>query len=268
MLEKVTSEKLCRSCDPSELSFKTTEDIPSLEETIGQERALRSLDFGVEIDDIGFNIYILGESGTGKMTTIKNMLEKKSKDRPVPNDWCYVYNFDNPDEPSALSLPPGMGLTLQKDMDEFVKALKQELPRIFESKEYEKQRTGILEDFQKKQKNIFLEIEKEAKEKDFSLRKAVSGLALVPVKKSGEALSEEEYENLDPKVRKKIEEIGKTLQEKLDDTVRTVREKEKKIKEKLIQLERQAALSAVDHWIDELKNKQTSGRTDTISPFS
>jgi hypothetical protein len=124
MLEKVTSEKLCRSCDPSELSFKTTEDIPSLEETIGQERALRSLDFGVEIDDIGFNIYILGESGTGKMTTIKNMLEKKSKDRPVPNDWCYVYNFDNPDEPSALSLPPGMGLTLQKDMDELVKALK------------------------------------------------------------------------------------------------------------------------------------------------
>ncbi|MCK5511466.1 MAG: AAA family ATPase [Thermodesulfovibrionia bacterium] len=255
MLTKVTSEKLYRSCDPSELSFKTTEDIPPLEETIGQERALRSLDFGVGIDDIGFNIYILGESGTGKMTTIKNILEKKSKDRPVPNDWCYVYNFDNPDEPGALSLPPGMGLSLQKDMDELVKALQQELPTIFESKEYEKQRTAILEDFQKQQKDIFLDIEKEAKEKDFSLRKAVSGLALVPVKKSGETLSEEEYEGLDSKVRKKIEEIGKILQEKLDDTVRTVREKEKKIKEKLKQLERQAALSAVGHWIDELKNK-------------
>jgi lon-related putative ATP-dependent protease len=140
-------------------------------------------------------------------------------------------------------------------MEELVKSLKQEIPKIFESKEYEKQRTKILEDFQKEQKNTFIEIEKEAKEKDFSIRKAVSGLALVPVKKSGEALSEEEYESLDPKVRKKIEEIGKSLQEKLDDTVRLVREKEKKIKERLIDLERQAALSAVGHLIDEIKNE-------------
>jgi lon-related putative ATP-dependent protease len=255
MLKKVSSKELYRSCDPSEFSFKTTDDLPLLKETIGQERALRSLDFGLGIQDDGFNIYILGESGTGKMTTIKNILKEKAKDEPVPDDWCYVYNFKNPDEPRALRLPPGMGVKFQKDMDELVKSLRHEIPKIFESKEYERQRSKILEDFQKEQKDIFMEIEKEAKEKDFSLRKGVSGLVLVPVKKSGEALSEEEYESLDPKVRKKIEEIGKNLQEKLDDTVRLVREKEKGIKEKLIQLEREAALSSVGHLIDELKQK-------------
>ena len=132
--------------------------------------------------------------------------------------------------PRAISLPPGTGLTLQKDMDELITVLKQEIPKIFESKEYEKQRVKILEDFQQKQKRHFTSLEKEAKEKDFTLRKTVSGLVLVPVKKTGETLSEEEYENLEPVVKKKVETIGKGLQEKLDDAIRIVREEEKRSK--------------------------------------
>ncbi len=255
MLRKVVKEELYKCCEPSELPFKTTDEVSPLKETIGQKRALSALKFGLGIDSHGFNIYILGESGTGKMTTIKTILEEKAKNEPVPNDWCYVYNFNNPDVPRALSLPPGTGLAYQKDMNELITILRQEIPKIFESKEYEKQRTKILEEFQKKQKEFFLDIEKEAKEKDFSLRKTVGGLALVPVKKNGEALSEEEYESLEPKVRKKVEEIGKNLQEKLDDTVRLVREEEKKIKDKLIQLEQEAVLSSVGLLIDELKHK-------------
>ncbi|MBI4698114.1 MAG: AAA family ATPase [Nitrospirae bacterium] len=255
MLKKLSKDDLYRCCNPDELSFKTIEDVPLLTETIGQERALSALDFGLGIEDHGFNIYILGESGTGKMTTIKTILSEKAKDEPVPDDWCYVYNFKNTDEPNAVSLPPGTGLIFQKDMEELIKALRQEIPKIFESKEYEKQRTKIFEEFQKTQKEIFADIDKKAKEKDFSLRKTVSGLVLVPVKKTGEALGEEEYESLEPKVRKKIEEIGKGLQEKLDDTIRIVREEEKTVKEKITGLERQAALSSVGHRIDELRSK-------------
>jgi lon-related putative ATP-dependent protease len=255
MLRKVLIDELCYRCDPSELSFNTTDEIQPLKETIGQERALRALDFGLGMDSHGFNIYILGESGTGKMTTIKAILEEKAKDETVPDDWCYVYNFKNPDVPNALSLPSGIGAAFHKDMDELINALRQEIPKVFESKEYEKQRTKILEEFQKKQKEIFSEIEREAKEKDFSLRKTVSGLALVPVKKTGEALSEEEYESLEPKVRKKIEEMGRSLQEKLDDTLRIVRGEEKKVKEKITQLEQQATLSSIGHRIEELKHR-------------
>lgn len=254
MLKKINTDELYHCCDPSEFSFNTTDEIPALTETIGQARALRALDFGLGINSHGFNIYILGESGTGKMTTIKAILEEKAKTEPVPDDWCYVYNFKDPDVPNAMSLPPGMGLAFQKDMEETINILKQEIPKIFESKEYEKQRTAIFEEFQRDQKALFSKIEKDAKEKDFSMKKTVSGLALVPVKKTGESLSEEEYENLEPKVRKKIEEIGRQLQEKLDDAVRIVREDEK-LKDKLIQLERQAALSSIGHRIDELKQK-------------
>jgi Cdc6-like AAA superfamily ATPase len=118
MLKKVSIEELYRCCEPSELPFKTTDEISPLTETIGQERALRSLDFGLGIVDDGFNIYILGESGTGKMTTIKNILQERAQSEPVPDDWCYVYNFKNPDEPTVMNLPPGMGLKFHKDMDD------------------------------------------------------------------------------------------------------------------------------------------------------
>jgi lon-related putative ATP-dependent protease len=264
MLKKVTKKEMYNCCRHSDLPFKSTNDIEPLLETIGQKRALSALDFGLGIDSHGFNIYILGESGTGKLTTIKKILEEKSKTEPVPNDWCYVFNFKNADVPRALSLPPGTGLTFQKEMDEFITALRQEIPKVFESKEYEKQRTKILEDFQQKQKQYFTDLEKSAKEKDFTLRKTVSGLILVPVKKTGETLSEEEYDNLEPDVKQKIESIGKELQERLDDVIRKVREEEKKIKDMMMQLERQATLSSVDHGIDEIKNK-FQGNPDVLS---
>ena len=255
MLRKASKEDLCFCCETDELPFETTDEITPLTETIGQKRALSALKFGLDIDSHGFNIYILGESGTGKLTTIKTILEEKSKKETVPNDWCYVYNFNNTDIPRALSLPPGRGASFQKDMDELITALREDIPKIFESKEYEKQRTKKLEDFQRKQKKHFADLEKEAKKKNFTLRKTVSGLILVPVKTTGETLSEEEYENLEPGVKKKIEAIGKELQEKLDDVIRIVREEEKKIKDIMKDLERQATLSSVGHRIDELKNK-------------
>lgn len=255
MLRKVENEEMYYCCKPDELPFTTTDDISSLTETIGQTRALKALDFGLGINSHGFNIYILGESGTGKMTTIKKILDDKSRNEPVPDDWCYVYNFKNPDAPHAMSLPAGTGLSFQKDLNEMITILRQEIPRIFESKEYEKQRAKILEDFQQKQKQFFADIEQEAKSRDFMLRKTVSGLILVPVKKTGETLTEEEFENLEPDVKKKIETIGRGLQEKLDDVIRKVRAEEKSIKDLMGQLERQATLSSIGHRIDEMKNK-------------
>ncbi len=261
MLKKVAKKELYHCCEPSEFSFKTTDEIEPLKETIGQKRALSALDFGLGIDSHGFNIYILGESGTGKMTTIKAILNEKAKDEPTPNDWCYVYNFNDPDEPKALSLPPGTGAGFQKDMNEMIGILRKEITKIFESKEYEKQRAKIFEEFQQKQKDFFAELERETKEKDFALKKTATGLTLGPVKRTGEPLSEEEYEKLDAHAKKKIEKIGKELQEKLDDAIRHVREEEKDVKNRLSELEREVALSSVGHRIDELKNKYKDSAT-------
>ncbi len=255
MTNTLSHDELFRCCDERLFTFETTEELPTLEGTIGQERALSAIDFGLNLDSSGFNIFLLGENGTGRMSTIKTVLEKQSLKMPVPSDWCYVYNFKDPDTPLAISLQAGMAAVFQKDMDELIKTLRVEIPKVFESKEYEKQRSRLIEEFQKKQRDLFSSLEDEAQSKGFSIRKTVSGLLIVPVKKTGEPLTEEEFESLDLNTRKKIEEIGKALQEKLDDVARAVREGEKLLKELLSRLEREAALSAVGHLIEDLKKK-------------
>ena len=255
MPEKLSFDKLYRFCDPAIFTFGTTNDLPDRRETIGQERALHALDFGLGLCSTGFNIFILGEHGTGKLTTVKSFLSQKAVGEPVPQDWCYVYNFRDPDVPLAISLDPGKASVFQKGMDEIIKILRVEIPKVFESKEYEKRKNELIEGAQKKQREIFSGLDQEAQEKGFSVRKTITGLIIVPVKKTGEPLTEEEYEALDEKTRKKIEEIGKTLQERLNDVVRVGRESEKMVKEALGKLEKEAALSAVGHLIDELKHK-------------
>lgn len=255
MVKTLNAEDLYKCCDESLLPFETTSELTPLEGTIGQERALKAIDFGLNLDSSGFNIFLLGEKGTGRMSTIKAALEKQSLTKPVPSDWCYVYNFKDPDTPMAISLKAGMSSVFQKDMDELIKTLRVEIPKVFESKEYEKQRNKLIEEFQKKQRDLFSRLEDEAQSKGFSIRKTVSGLLIAPVKKTGEPLTEEEFESLDVNLRKKIEEIGKALQERLDDVARAVREGEKLLKELLSRLEREAALSAVGHLIEDLKKK-------------
>ncbi|MDP2168752.1 MAG: AAA family ATPase [Thermodesulfovibrionales bacterium] len=255
MPKTLNVDELYKCCDLKIFDFNTTDELRDLDGTIGQERALSALDFGLNLESTGFNIFILGERGTGKMTTIKSFLKKKAETEPVPPDWCYVYNFKDSDVPEAIPLEPGNAVMFQRDMEELIKILKVEIPKVFESKEYERQRSRLMEDFQKKQKELLGALEEEAKSKGFSIRKTVSGLLIVPVKKTGEALSEEEFDALDDKSKKKIEELGKTLQEKLDDDVRTIRESEKLVKELVSKLEREAALSAVGHLMDELKSK-------------
>lgn len=255
MHNSLNFQELYSTCDPDIFSFVTTDDLPDDKKTIGQERALHALDFGLSLESTGFNIFVLGAYGTGKLTTIKSFLSRKAKKEPVPADWCYVYNFRDADAPVAISLKPGEAVVFQKNMEELIKILKTEIPKVFESKEYEKQRHKIIEEYQKKQKETFTSLEHEAQEKGFSLRKTVSGLIITPVSKTGVPLTEDEYEALDEKTKAKIDEIGKSLQEKLNDVVRLVRESDKMVKEALKKLEKEAALSAVGHLIDELRNK-------------
>ena len=143
------------------------------------------------------------------MTTIRSRLSKQAINEPVPSDWCYVYNFKDADAPIAVPLEPGKAVIFQKDMDELINVLRVEIPKVFESKEYEKQKNLILEEFQKKQKDLFSRLEDEAQAKGFSIRKTVSGLLIVPVKKTGEPLKEDEFEALDEKTRKKQKSLAK-----------------------------------------------------------
>ena len=110
MPNELPPEKLRKEIDPKIMRCKTTDEIPPLEGIIGQERAVRALRFGLDIKERGFNIYVAGYPGTGRMTAVRDFLEEIAKSKPVPNDWCYVNNFSNPYEPKAIKLPPRKGM--------------------------------------------------------------------------------------------------------------------------------------------------------------
>ncbi len=247
-------EKLRWECDESQFEFRTTDDIPELEGSIGQERALKSIDFGLGMKENGFNLFLEGESGTGRNSTIRNLLRKRAKGEPPPQDWCYVYNFKSPDIPSALALAAGMGRELDKDMQELLDAVKADIPKALDSKDYETNKANILEEYQEKNGELFGALEKEAEEHGFALQRTVSGLVMVPQKEERN-FTQEEYEALSAEEREKLDAAGRELTEKLNDVLRQVRENEKGTKRAMAELDREIGLSAVGHHVEPLKEK-------------
>jgi lon-related putative ATP-dependent protease len=251
---KLPIAKLRWECDESVFDFKTTRDLPELAGTIGQERALKSIDFALGMGVDGFNLYLAGETGTGRTSTIKNLLKQRSREEPPPLDWCYVYNFADEDNPISLSLRAGLGTVLAADMKELLEGVKADIPKALDSKDYESNRSTILSEYQEKSGELFAELEKAAEAKGFSLQRTVSGLVMVP-QKEGRNYTQEEYEALSDAEKATMEQDGGELTEKLNDVLRQVRETEKGAKETMAQLDRDLGLSAVGRHIAPLKEK-------------
>jgi predicted ATP-dependent protease len=251
---RVPLESLRWVCDPEQLDFATTDDLPELEGTIGQERALRSIDFSLGMSECGFNLYVSGEAGTGRTSSIMTILKKRAKQEPAPSDWCYVNNFKSPDNPVALALSAGMGNELEKDMQVLLSGVRADIPKALESKEYESNKTAIVQEQQEQNNTMFSALEQEAKEKGFALQRTVSGLVMVP-QKEGRNFTQEEYDALPADEQAKIDAVGSELKEKLTDLVSQIRENEKEVKDALANLDRNLGLSAVGHHIEPLKKK-------------
>ncbi len=248
------AESLRWRCRPEAFTFETTEDLPALEEIIGQDRAMRSIEFGLGIADHNYNIFVLGEGGTGKSTTVKDIIEKRAKAEPVPDDWCYVFNFSDPDSPKALNLPPGKGSELASEMEELVGSLRRDIPKVFESKDYEKHRDEILEGQQERTRALFFRLEQKAMEKGLVLKKSVSGLSVVPAR-DGKAMSHDEFEAMPNGKKAAIEEDLKIFQDRLSDAIREARVIEKETKERINALDREVVQYVVNPLVNELLEK-------------
>ncbi|MFN2275642.1 MAG: Lon-like protease helical domain-containing protein, partial [Anaerolineales bacterium] len=124
MSDELTPLQLRSTCDPSLLGCSSSQEMTILEKIIGQERAARSLNFGLGIDTRGFNIYVAGLPGTGRTTTVRRFLEDRARTAKVPSDWCYVNNFKDPSRPQALKLPPGRAKEMQSDINHLIDGIK------------------------------------------------------------------------------------------------------------------------------------------------
>ena len=253
-IRRLEPEQLRWTCDPDSFDFETTGELPDLDYAIGQQRALRSIEFGLGMEETGFNLFISGETGTSRTSTIRNILKKRAKTESKPHDWVYVNNFRINDSAISLSLPAGRGSELAADMKELVDAFRVDIPKALESPEYEARRSEILEEYQKNNNELFQTLEKEAARHNFALQRTVSGLVVVP-QTGGRNYTQDEYEALSEKKRQKLDDLGRKLTDRLNEVLRRVRDNEKLTKDALAQADRDLGMSCLGHRLDPLKEK-------------
>ena len=166
---EVPLENLRWRLDPATLPFKTTDDLNPLKEIIGQKRAVEAFKFGMGMDRQGYNVFVTGRAGSGRMSTVRKLLQEISKKDRVPDDLCYVNNFKNPEAPILLRLKGGTGLSFKKAVNSFVAALKKQIPQLFESQEYISMKKEIMEAYEQKGKGFFKNLDEKVKEEGFAL---------------------------------------------------------------------------------------------------
>ena len=250
----VPVRQLRRACDPSELPFETTESVEPLHGTFGQDRGVSALEFGVEIDDGGFNIFITGSAGSGRRTTARGYLQQVASAQPVPDDWVYVHNFADPYRPRAIRLAPGEGDKLHGRMSELIAAARREIPRAFDSENYERRKGHIVSRLQQRQQALYARVQEDAQAKAFTIEVTPSGIITVPIA-NGQPISQEQYEQLPKEAKEDIERRGRDVRERMEQALHQGRNLEKETAGKLRQLEREVALFAVGHLFEEMQHQ-------------
>ena len=163
-------------CDQKMFKFETTKELEPINDGIGQERGIKALEFGISVDVKGYNLYIEGPSGVGKTMYTKNYLDSISSKKKVPNDWCYIYNFQNPNEPIAVSLPAGQGKEFKESMEGFIKEVKKDIKKTFNADDFEKEKALIKKEFEEKREEVLANLNKDAQKYGFQVKSAQNGI--------------------------------------------------------------------------------------------
>ncbi len=257
---ELPADQLKWFCDPNSLPFECTAEITPLKEFVGQDRAVRAIEFGLSMNKPGYNIYVAGLTGTGKTSIVKSYIEKVVKEKeeregPVrPDDWCYVYNFADPDRPSIVRLPQGKGRTLRDDLNELLKRLKDELSKAFSSEEYNTARKKIVEEGQSQQRSIFEQLNAEVQGEGFLLQVTPIGPVLIPTL-DGKPMEHHEFMALDEKRRKSVEARREKLRKRVEESFQQAHELEADASKKLEELDRKVGEITVSRQFEILARK-------------
>jgi len=263
MVNQLPVEKLRNVCDANFLHCESTKELIPLDEIVGQERAVRALNFGLGIKDHGFNVFVAGYPGTGRKTAVRTFVEAQAKTQTVPADWCYVNNFGNQYEPKAIELPAGKGKEFRAEMKNFIENVKTALPKAFESEDYVARRDATIKGLENQRKQLIDEISEKAQREGLVIQTTPIGILLVPVL-DGKPLSEEEMLALPQKTKDKINEKREKLETEFRNTMRQLIDMERKIHEALKKLNKEVALYALGNQVESLMEKYRANSEVTI----
>ena len=242
------------TCDKKLFNFKTTQDLENITTGIGQERGIKALEFGLQVDVKGYNLYLEGPSGVGKTMYTKNYLNKISKKQKVPTDWCYIYNFDNPNEPIAVSLPAGQGKVFKDAMDGFILEVKKDIKKTFNADDFEKEKALIKQEFEQKRSALMDKLNEDASKHNFQVKASQNGIYMMPVVE-GKAIDEEEFDKLDNSIKQQYEEKSVIVQEQIMHAIEQLKTIERESDKKVSEWQSNIALLTINVHINYLKSQ-------------
>ena len=240
-------------CNPNIFHFDTTADIKEYNTIYGQDRGINALQFGVQVEVKGYNIFVEGPTGVGKTMYTKNYLETISKKKKTPNDWCYIYNFDDPNEPIAISFPAGQGKLFKKTMDDFIKDVRLDIKRTFDNEDFEKEKQLIRQEFESKRDLLLEKLNEKSIKHGFQVKTAQNGIYMMPVL-NGKTIEEEEFNNLDESIRKEFEDKSNIVQQQIYEAINEIKAIEKEADKKIDEWQSNIALLTINLHINTVKN--------------
>ena len=242
---------LYRRCDPAELPFALCSDLEEAPGLIGQERAVEAINFALRIRGKGYNVYALGASGTGRHGMVEYLLRRKAEGEPTPPDWCYVNNFDDPQQPRRLQLPAGRGAGLATAMKRLVEELRAALPAAFERDEYRARRDALEQQFRQQQEHAFGALQERGQGKNIALLRTPMGLALAPMR-DGKVMPPDVFNALPEAERKQLQHEIESIQTELEAVMRQVPLWEREHRDATQALNRETTGFAIAHLMAEL----------------
>ena len=263
---KLSSEELRKNKPVESWKIKTTDDIKiknlnKPEPLIGQDRAVEAMEFGLAVNGRGYNIFVVGQPDNGRTSYILERLNSMAEKLPAPDDWLYMYNFDKPGEPLAISVKAGQGKKFSDDLEELLKELKTVISKSFEQSQYEEAKASRVKEFQDKAGNIMDKLREKAAKENFSVKRTPQGFINVPLVKDKDEdgkvikreLKPEEFENLTPKKQKYYQDKSEKISKRTLLGMRQIRDMEKKLREELNELENEICKTAITPCFNDIK---------------
>ena len=252
--KELSYKKLKVTCKPDIFNFTdTTAELAAINTGIGQDRGIKALEFGLNVDINGYNLYLEGPTGVGKTMYTKNYLDSISKKKKVPQDWCYIYNFDNPNEPIALSLAAGQGKLFKETMDRFIKDIKVDIKQTFNNEDFEKEKVLIKKEYEEKRTILMNKLNEKSAQYGFQVKSASNGIYMMPVV-NGKAIEEEEFEKLDPNVKQEFENKSTIVQQHVMDAISEIKAIQQESEKKVNEWQSNVALLTVNAHINLIKS--------------
>lgn len=245
-VHRVPTAKLRPEFDPTTFPFETTAELEKLpNEMIGQKRAEKAMEFGLAVQQSGYNIFVVGPSGSGRLTYTMDSVTKQAKERKIPNDICYVYNFENPDMPLAIHFPAGLGQKFQREIEVLLIDIERNIRSAFTSELFEKDKRKIFDDFRNEIEELWEQTDIFALENQIKIERTPEGVETIPLF-FGRPMDMKEYELLSDANKDLIKERERVVETKIDETVYQILKVEEKLRKMITQFMMEAAAKSIE----------------------